>query len=358
MQDAICAASANGFLRLGDVPKVSVIVPNFNYARFLRKRIETILKQTMQDYELILLDDCSTDGSQTILSEYAGEPRVKMEFNEVNSGSPFKQWNKGVRMARGEYVWIAESDDYADERFLERLTALLDSQPEAAFAYCRSWRVREDDRVDGFGDWYLELVDSERWKNDFCVDGHIQFPSYFAQSCVVANASAVVFRKSFYERIGGADESFRICGDWKVWTSMSLLGKVTFVSEPLNYFRDHGASVVHQGIQSALCVFESARVVRWILDQVTLPQDILAKVYKAQAGAWVPALMSLRLPIRTKLEILRQIRLVDPHPFRRVAHPAMLTIQRKFLRHWRALRRVQEQATDGHQFYAAKKSRA
>ena len=106
-------------------PKISVVVPNYNHARFLPKRIDSILGQTLQDFELILLDDCSTDASRSILDKYADNPKVRTEFNAVNSGSPFTQWSKGVRLARGQYVWIAESDDYADERFLERLTRFL-----------------------------------------------------------------------------------------------------------------------------------------------------------------------------------------------------------------------------------------
>ncbi len=81
------------------MPTVSVIVPNYNHARFLRQRIDTILAQTFQDFELILLDDCSTDESRTILREYTSDKRVRLEFNEVNSGSPFKQWKKGLEMA-------------------------------------------------------------------------------------------------------------------------------------------------------------------------------------------------------------------------------------------------------------------
>src|SRR6185437_16633828 len=131
------------------MPTVSVIVPNYNHALYLPKRMESILRQTYQDFELILLDDCSTDDSRAILSQYAGDARIRVEFNELNSGV-FKQWNKGVRLARGEYVWIAESDDYADERLLERLVSILDADPSVAFAYCRSWRVDEDDRLNGF----------------------------------------------------------------------------------------------------------------------------------------------------------------------------------------------------------------
>src|SRR5580658_382186 len=101
------------------MPTVSVIVPNYNHARFLHRRIDTILAQTFQDFELILLDDCSTDESSSILREYGSDARVRLEFNEVNSGSPFKQWNKGVRLAQGKYIWMAESDDYAAPRLLE-----------------------------------------------------------------------------------------------------------------------------------------------------------------------------------------------------------------------------------------------
>src|SRR6202043_2352137 len=125
-------------------------------ARYLRQRVESVLGQTYQDFEVILLDDCSTDESQSILREYAADPRVRMEFNEKNSGSTFKQWNKGVRLARGEYVWIAESDDYAEPRLLERLVAVLDADPAVTLAYCQSWRILDDDQLDGFADYYLD----------------------------------------------------------------------------------------------------------------------------------------------------------------------------------------------------------
>ena len=72
------------------MPSVSVVVPNYNHAQYVRQRIDSILKQTLQDFELILLDDCSTDCSRAVISEYAKDPRVTIEFNEVNSGSTFK----------------------------------------------------------------------------------------------------------------------------------------------------------------------------------------------------------------------------------------------------------------------------
>jgi len=129
------------------MPKVSVIIPNYNHARFLPKRIESILNETFQDFELILLDDCPTDDSRSILSSYAGDPRVKIEFNKVNSGSTFKQWNDGVRFARGNYIWIAESEGYVYWRLLEKLVARLDSEPSAVLCYCRGFEVKEGEVV-------------------------------------------------------------------------------------------------------------------------------------------------------------------------------------------------------------------
>ena len=314
------------------MPKISVIVPNYNHARYLRKRMDSVLGQTSQDFEVILLDDCSTDESRSILCEYGCDPRVRLEFNEVNSGSTFKQWNKGVGMARGKYIWIAESDDYADERLLERLVDVLDKEPEASFAYCKSWRIGPDNSVHGFQDWYFDLVDPLRWKADFCVDGREQFLNYFACSCVVSNASAVVFRKAIYERVGRADESLRLCGDWKVWAAMALVGKVAYVSEPLSYYRFHDGSVLHKSREGAVDVLESLQVVRWILDQGTPPQHVLTNVYKARADAWVPAVMSTRFPLRLKVAILKRARAIDPHPIRRVARPALRTVRYWFLR--------------------------
>ena len=321
------------------MPKVSVVVPNYNHARFLRKRIDSILQQTFQDFELILLDDCSTDDSRSILSSYASDPRVRIEFNEANSGSSFKQWNKGVRLARGEYVWIAESDDYADERLLERLTAVLDAEPEVAYAYCRSWSVTDDDQLDGFADSHLtSCIDQRRWVNDFSADGYSECRDYFLRTNPVPNASAVVFRKALYERVGGADEDLRLCGDWKLWAAMALTGKVAYLAEPLNYFRFHAASVRNKTARMNVDVMEYLSVMRWILAQVTPTKIIFEKFGASVANMWVPTVMSTHVPLRVKRAILKSVWQIDPHPIRNAVRPALKTIQRKFLRHWRSAR--------------------
>lgn len=101
---------------------VSVIIPNYNHAAYLRQRIDSVLSQSFDDFELILLDDCSTDNSREVLESYWQHPKLShLIYNETNSGSVFRQWQKGIDLAKGEFIWIAESDDYAHPQFLEKL---------------------------------------------------------------------------------------------------------------------------------------------------------------------------------------------------------------------------------------------
>ena len=101
---------------------VSVIVPSYNHAQYLEARIESILNQEFEDFEVILLDDLSPDHSAEILERYRNHPKVShCIINEKNSGSTFFQWNKGIQLAKGELIWIAESDDIAAPKFLEEL---------------------------------------------------------------------------------------------------------------------------------------------------------------------------------------------------------------------------------------------
>ena len=117
------------------VPKVSVIIPNYNHAAFLRRRMDSVLQQTYRDFEIIYLDNASTDDSGEVFSAFATDERIRAVLNTTNTGIPGKQWNKGVLEARGEYVWIAESDDYADEHFLELLVPQLEEHPTAGLVY-------------------------------------------------------------------------------------------------------------------------------------------------------------------------------------------------------------------------------
>jgi len=122
-----------------------------------------ILEQTFQDWELIILDDASPDDSLAVISRYLNNRRVQLSPQPYDSGDPFLQWAKGLSLAQGEYVWIAESDDFAAPQFLERLLSLAADHPSAGILYCQSCMVDEDGRNCFAAPHYEGLDDSKRW---------------------------------------------------------------------------------------------------------------------------------------------------------------------------------------------------
>lgn len=274
----------------GPAPKVSVIVPNYNHARYLPARLDSILRQTFQDFELVILDDASTDGSAEVIAGYLGHPRTSFHPNRQNSGSPFAQWNKGVRLAKGEYVWIAESDDVAEPQLLEKLTALLDAHPRAAVAYCQSARIGPADEPQGtLADWTADL-DAAHWASDFTNSGREECRRHLLWKNTLPNASAVVFRKKIYEQAGGAPEHMRLCGDWLTWARLLMLGDVAFTPECLNRYRKHPASVRETTAQNRFA------------DENWAVQFWLARACGASAADWQ------KLGRRRMQELLRRVR--------------------------------------------------
>lgn len=311
--------------------KVSVIVPNYNHARFLRQRIDSILAQTFQDFELILLDDCSTDESRSILSSYAGDPRVRIEFNNANSGSTFKQWNKGVRLARGEYAWIAESDDYADPHFLERLVPLLNLSPQIVFAYSRSWRVSSTGERNGFAGSHLSDLHPQRWATDHIADGYHECCEYLLVANSIPNASSVICRTAVYHQVGGADEELRLCGDWKLWASMALLGRIAYTAEPLNYFRTHNSSVRSETTKYGITAAEHMEVIRWLLRQTRPSPMAMQAMREWAAGIWIPAMTGGRVPFKRRLTIFAHALAIDREASRKLFRPLLAGLRTKLL---------------------------
>src|SRR4051812_47380318 len=207
-------------------PRVSVIVPNYNHAPFLRRRLDSILAQTFQDVEILILDDASTDGSAGVVAPYLADPRITFRANAKNSGSPFVQWNRGVAAARGELVWIAESDDFAAPTLLEKLVALVGSSSRVAVAYCQSWKVDPADVIDGTLDFYTADLDAKRWQHPFVNNGRDECGRFLVLKNTIPNASAVVFRREAFLRAGGAPLTLRLSGDWLAWVRILQFGDV------------------------------------------------------------------------------------------------------------------------------------
>ena len=253
--------------------KVSVIVPNYNHAAYLNKRINSILSQTFKDYELILMDDNSSDNSREILESYRSLPNVKIIFNEDNSGSSFKQWNKGMKLSSGEYIWIAESDDFADAEFLATLVPVLDNNSEISLVYSQSYEIDESGHI--IGNWIdqTKIVYAGKWATDFTMEGNEMIKKYMVHDNCVPNASGVLFRRNKMEAIGMADETFRLNGDWLFWIRLMESSTVAFVAKSLNYFRTHGSSVRSIVKSSGLGLFEYTQIIEYVSRHLKLSRQ-------------------------------------------------------------------------------------
>ncbi len=219
---------------------VSIIVPNYNHGKFLKKRIETILGQTYQDFELIILDDASIDKSVDVINEYIEHPKVaQIILNENNSGSAFSQWNKGLQLAKGDFIWIAESDDYNSKLFLEECMEVLTSNSSISYVFCQSNIVNDEDQVIGdMIDWTNE-VQSYNWKENFVVPGNEFIYNALISINVVVNASAVVFKKPSGS-IGAIElKKYYYCGDWLFWGLLAHQRQIAYLPQKHNFFRQH-----------------------------------------------------------------------------------------------------------------------
>jgi len=230
---------------------VSVIIPNYNHAPFLKKRIESILNQTYQDFELIILDDCSSDNSRDIIESYRYHPKVsQIIYNQTNSGSTFKQWRKGIEISKGDYIWIAESDDFADSVFLERIMASY-KKNNCVLCFCRSNIIDNQDNIL----WTKPPIIESNYINT------IDFLKYhLMHGNEIYNASMVVFRKKgINEKIWDKLIRYKYCGDWFFWSEFmknNISQKIGEIKEPLNYFRTHKKNISNKSEHEGLTFIE------------------------------------------------------------------------------------------------------
>lgn len=265
------------------LPKVSVIVPNYNYANHLRERIGSIVRQTFPFYELIVLDDASRDDSVGVLEQLAAEYGVPFRLvrNEANSGSVFRQWAKGVELARGEFVRIAEADDLSEPECLERL---VDAMPDKAvvMAYCQSKQI--DGEGNTLANTYLEYtndVSRDHWLSAYRRPGIDEIRECLAIKNTIPNVSAALFRRdallNALHREFDSICSFRIAGDWVTYIAVLEQGDIAFVPESLNLHRRHASSVT-LGSDNRPHMLEILRVQRMVVERYGLQDAIATKV--------------------------------------------------------------------------------
>ena len=212
-------------------PLVSVCIPAYNSARYIRATMESVLGQKYENIELVVVDDCSKDDTVEIVRSVR-DPRVRLVRNEKNLGMT-GNWNKCLAEARGEYIKLICADDVLYEDSIEKELGALLAHPEVTLAMSDTSLIDEEGKRTGC---------FKRYPGSGLLDGRkvakraLIFKSFFGAPC------NTLFPRSSYERAGGFDPEFPYILDFDLWLRMACLGKIYVIHEELNGFRDRNDS--------------------------------------------------------------------------------------------------------------------
>lgn len=292
-------------------PRVSIVLPIYNYGHYLHERMRSLLAQTYRDFELIAVDDGSTDDSRAVVETYRSDPRLKTIWYDTNGGHPYLRWNDGAAAARGEYLLFAGADDSCEPTLLETLVDLLDAHPEVSLAHTRCLVIDAEGRPTGV------LPHQPRWSSDFIATADEEAPYLFVKN-TIPNASSVLMRRSLFEACGRFDISMRLCADHLLYAQMLRLGSIAYDARPLNHFRTHPRTLRSTESASYL-LLETYRTLAYMRGAFAVPQDAADKAYRIAAREWLRLVGRIRSAreARTAWAVLHVAREVDPHFGRR-----------------------------------------
>jgi len=213
-----------------ELPKVSVLIPTYNYARYLPEAIESVLSQDFPDYELVIVDDCSQDESAEVLRRYDGtDSRVRVRINRTNLGM-VDNWNFCLSLARGEYVQFLFGDDkLGDRQTLSKMAGLLDANPRAVMAIAARNIIDESSKI-------VE-VRGELGAAGFHRGWELIARCFEMNANIIGEPSVVMFRRHSAAR--GFNRDYRQLTDLEMWFHLLENGNAVYTPESLYSFRRH-----------------------------------------------------------------------------------------------------------------------
>jgi glycosyltransferase involved in cell wall biosynthesis len=197
-------------------PAVSVIIPTYNRAHLLDRAIKSVLSQTYQDFEVIVVDDGSSDNTEDVIKSI-GDARLLYVRHEKNVGSNAAR-NTGIRLARGKYISFQDSDDEWHPDKLERQVPVLEDNPDVGGVYSGFWRIKDGDRI------YFPFP-SRRPRN-----GHINESLLYGN---FVTTQALLIRADVLRKTEGFDEKIPRLQDWELMLRLSKVCRFRFIDEPL-----------------------------------------------------------------------------------------------------------------------------
>ena len=282
-------------------PFVSVIIPNYNHARYLDERIQSVLNQTYQNFEVIILDDKSTDNSVEVINKYKDNPHItNIVVNKENSGSTFKQWHKGFELAKGDLIWIAESDDKCEKELLSTLIEFFEKDPDCVLAYTESIMFKDDGTQ----------LNSYQKKNSEMLTGHDFISTRMSWTCAIVNASSALFRKSVAMSIDKQYTEFHGAGDRLFWIEIAENGNVGIDYHPLNFFRIHDNNSTKRHYDEGINQKEDLKILNYIKEKNYITTNQYQTI-KRNYARWNIYSMRLSPKYRKEVSRLWNLRLSD-----------------------------------------------
>jgi glycosyltransferase involved in cell wall biosynthesis len=259
--------------------RVSFVVTNHNYARFLPQAVDSLLNQSLADLELIIVDDCSTDDSLAVLDGYEGNPRIRIVRHTTNTGS-IRAYNEGLQMATGDFIGVFDADDYAlDSDAVARAVAMFDSDPSIGMVYTAF------DQVDEYSQPFRAC---RPFEGDYVRDGLSEFSDLIFLNYLAH--SGTLIRRSVHEAIGYYDLRLPYAGDWELWLRVAASGyRVGYLADPLYAYRVHINNMTAKGKSPSAATGERLMAVEAAF--AALPAGTPASIYALKPAAVRKALL-------------------------------------------------------------------
>lgn len=264
---------------------LSVIVPNYNYASFLKRRLDSIAYQTVKPDEIVFLDDCSTDNSLDVARQLLATYGIPYTIvaNEINQGV-FSQWLKGISLAKYDHIWIAEADDSCEPNLLEKLLPAFDD-PNVIISYCQSQIINGSNQKlpKTHRDDVAKIIDASKWHKSYINSCYDEASRYLCVTSTIANASAALLNRQALplDKLQHVIQ-YKMAGDWLFYLLVLFenpTSKIAYCSDSLNIWYKHNTNIWADESKAKAAYIECLKIYSIILSNYRVAAKAKKSIY-------------------------------------------------------------------------------
>lgn len=233
-------------------PKVSVLIPTYNYAYCIDEAVQSVLDQSFGDFELIVIDDCSKDNTDEVMLKYRTDPRITYLANDKNLGL-VGNWNKCLSMAKGKYIKLLCADDKFRSDLLEKMVAVMESNPGVSLVVCNK-------------EMFGKSTARVKLPLQGLHNGREIIYNTLSTYGWLGEPTCIMFRSSNLS-VGTFRNDVTWLPDWEMWIRQLNVGDAFFIPEPLAFVRNHAQQLTKTVMKKFINYFEEYNMCRDIRDK-------------------------------------------------------------------------------------------